>query len=231
MAPSPGKRKSDTVDLTGGDGENTHPPKAGRVDLTNDDHHASEQSTPFIPLGQLSQASGVTNNGQSFGENPGSIPVIQYSRLSGVIRGEQGAGQNTEPVQPSQPSQASGATSNGQRFGQSTRLIPLSQISGVSRALDNDRRFGQNIESTPSSQSTQAAGADEDDAQAADLIQGSQDFDDDTANSYTLYGMFIYLPVKYLEGIRTKLAQISCRPRSWVFVFIVDMLLWANMLP
>lgn len=90
-----GKRKSDTVDLTGDYGEQTrpHPPKTGRV---------------------------ASSSNQS-------------------------------------------GTGNGQRFGQETEFVPLSQLS--------------------------QSGADEDDAQAADLIQGSQDVDDASFNDYALYGM------------------------------------------
>ena len=40
----------------------------------------------------------------------------------------------------------------------------------------------------PLSQSSQSLGQEEDDAQAADLIQGSQDMDN--ASTYTLYGMY-----------------------------------------
>ncbi|RMJ28381.1 SNF2 family helicase [Aspergillus sp. HF37] len=96
MAPAPGKRKSDAVDLTGDD----QPSKAGRV---------------------------VSSNGHS-------------------------------------------DASNGQRFGQDVQFIPLSQIH-------------QPIPSTGS----QPTGGDEDDAQAADLVQGSQDIDDSSLNDVTLY--------------------------------------------
>ena len=42
----------------------------------------------------------------------------------------------------------------------------------------------------PLSQSSQSLGQEEDDAQAADLIQGSQDMDDSSYNTYTLYGLY-----------------------------------------
>lgn len=54
-------------------------------------------------------------------------------------------------------------TSTGQRFGESTEFLPLNQLS-------------------------QVAGADEDDAQAADLVQGSQDVDESSMGSFVLYG-------------------------------------------
>lgn len=93
----PGKRKSDVVDLTGGDAD-VHHPKVGRI--------------------------------------------------------------------------ASSKASNGQRFGQDTEFIPFSEL-------------------------YQPALTDEDDTQAADLIQGSQDFDDTSLNDYTLYGIFIF--IRYLS--------------------------------
>jgi SWI/SNF-related matrix-associated actin-dependent regulator of chromatin subfamily A3 len=67
--------------------------------------------------------------------------------------------------------------SNGQRFGQDVQFIPLSQIA-------------QLIPSTGG----QPTGGDEDDAQAADLIQGSQDIDDSPLNDVTLYGRSIRWP-------------------------------------
>lgn len=54
-------------------------------------------------------------------------------------------------------------TSTGQRFGESTEFLPLNQLS-------------------------QVVGADEDDAQAADLVQGSQDVDESSMGSFVLYG-------------------------------------------
>ncbi|PYI09985.1 hypothetical protein BO78DRAFT_435423 [Aspergillus sclerotiicarbonarius CBS 121057] len=65
-------------------------------------------------------------------------------------------------------------TGNGQRFGQDTTFVPLSQSSQV---------YG---------------GDDEDDAQAADLIQGSQDVDDSSIGTYIHYGD---LPTK-IVGVR-----------------------------
>lgn len=53
--------------------------------------------------------------------------------------------------------------STGQRFGESTDFIPLNQLS-------------------------QATSADEEDAQAADLIPGSQDGDESSSSNSILYG-------------------------------------------
>ena len=48
--------------------------------------------------------------------------------------------------------------------------------------------FGKDMQFVPLSQSSQSLGQEEDDAQAADLIQGSQDMDN--ASTHTLYGMY-----------------------------------------
>lgn len=70
--------------------------------------------------------------------------------------------------------------SKGQRFGQDVQFIPLSQVA-------------QPIPSTGG----QPTGGDEDDAQATDLVQGSQDINDSSLNDVTLYGMSILCsPIK-----------------------------------
>lgn len=54
--------------------------------------------------------------------------------------------------------------------------------------ITSGQRFGEDTQFVPLSQSSQSFGQEEDDAQAADLIQGSQDMDD--ASTYTLYGTY-----------------------------------------
>lgn len=46
------------------------------------------------------------------------------------------------------------------------------------------------INAAPSYQSSQSFRQEEDDAEAADLIQGSQDVDDSSYGTYMLYGMY-----------------------------------------
>lgn len=95
------------------------------------------------------------------------VRYIPWKRKSDAIdlTGSDGNGEDSRPLKlgrvasPSGPSNAS----NGQRLGHYTEFIPLSQFS--------------------------QSAADEDDAQAVDLIQGSQDLDDATFNDYALYGM------------------------------------------
>lgn len=55
--------------------------------------------------------------------------------------------------------------------------------------ITSGQRFGEDTQFVPLSQSSQSVGQEEDDAQAADLIQGSQDADD-SYNNYTLYGTY-----------------------------------------
>lgn len=57
------------------------------------------------------------------------------------------------------------------------------------------QRFGQNTQYMPLSQ---VAGADEDDAQAEDVVQGSQDADESSVSSAMLYGLFPYLQFELL---------------------------------
>ncbi|KAI9924450.1 hypothetical protein ASPWEDRAFT_56533 [Aspergillus wentii DTO 134E9] len=66
---------------------------------------------------------------------------------------------------------------NGQRFGESTDFVPLSQ----------------------------ASGADEEDAQAADLVQGSQDIDDSSYSNYLGYGDLHtkIVGVRFYSGVAT----------------------------
>jgi SWI/SNF-related matrix-associated actin-dependent regulator of chromatin subfamily A3 len=68
------------------------------------------------------------------------------------------------------------ATTTGQRFGETVQYIPTEGT--IIPAESTDR--------IPLSQ---VAGADEDDAQAEDLIQGSQVADESSVSSATLYGM------------------------------------------
>ena len=63
----------------------------------------------------------------------------------------------------------------------------------VSSNASTGQRFGQDTEFIPFSELYQPTLTDEDDTQAADLIQGSQDFDDTSLNDYTLYGIFIFI--------------------------------------
>lgn len=53
----------------------------------------------------------------------------------------------------------------------------------------NGQRLGEGTQFVPLSQSSQSFGQEEDDEQAADLIQGSQDVDDSVYSTYMLYGM------------------------------------------
>lgn len=79
------------------------------------------------------------------------------------------------------------------------KLSRVASSSGLSN-ISNGQRFGQDTEFIPLSQLSQSA-ADEDDAQAADLIQGSQDLDDASFNNYALYGMSNLMNIiKYLLG-------------------------------
>lgn len=68
------------------------------------------------------------------------------------------------------------AATTGQRFGDTVQYIPTESTDVP--AESNDR--------IPLSQ---VAGADEDDAQAEDLIQGSQGVDESSVSSATLYGL------------------------------------------
>lgn len=63
------------------------------------------------------------------------------------------------PAQKANRASEGQPASNGQRFGEDTQFVPLSH------------------------------GQDEDDEQAAGLIQGSQDMDDSVYSTYMLYGM------------------------------------------
>lgn len=56
------------------------------------------------------------------------------------------------------------ATSSGQRFGENTGFLPLNQLS-------------------------QIEGADDEDAQASELVQGTQDPGEGSTGNYVLYGM------------------------------------------
>ncbi|PYH99485.1 hypothetical protein BO71DRAFT_369134 [Aspergillus ellipticus CBS 707.79] len=82
----------------------------------------------------------------------------------------------SRPALPSKsPRISSSSASRGQRFGQDTAFVPLSQASQV-----------------------YAGGDDEDDAQAADVVQGSQEANDPSDGSYMHYGD---LPTK-IVGVR-----------------------------
>ncbi|RAL05550.1 DEAD/DEAH box helicase [Aspergillus ibericus CBS 121593] len=70
----------------------------------------------------------------------------------------------------------------------------------------NGQRFGQDTTFVPPSQSSQVyGGEDEDDAQAADLIQGSQDVDDSSIGTYIHYGdlQTKIVGVRYYRGHAT----------------------------
>lgn len=54
------------------------------------------------------------------------------------------------------------------------------------------QRLGEDTEFLPLSQFSQAIGQQEDDEQAADLVQGSQDMDDSVYATFILYGMLCY---------------------------------------
>ena len=56
--------------------------------------------------------------------------------------------------------------------------------------ITSGQRFGEDTQFVPLSQPSQSFGQEEGDAQAADLIQGSQDMDDSSYNTYTLYGLY-----------------------------------------
>lgn len=56
--------------------------------------------------------------------------------------------------------------------------------------ITSGQRFGEDTQFVPLSQPSPSFGEEEDDAQAGDLIQGSQDMDDPSYNNYTLYGTY-----------------------------------------
>lgn len=64
-----------------------------------------------------------------------------------------------------------------------------SRIDDGQSALSNGQRFGEDTQFVPLSQSSQSS-EQEDDAQAGDLVQGSQDIDDSSYSTYMLYGMY-----------------------------------------
>lgn len=196
MAPRRGKRKSDTVDHTGNDGDESqaHPSKSARPEPSNQSDNNNDQRFERI-LGQrfgqrskqaieqrLEQKSQIPQNPPTTLVNYPSIitGVDEFRPDSGQISGHnrERLFQNPPVIPPIQPSEVSAADGfrqiPRQRLGQNTQFVPLSQLSQIS-------------------------GADEDDAQAADLIQGSQDFDDASFNDYVLYGMFRVLIMYYLS--------------------------------
>ena len=201
MAPRRGKRKSDTVDLTGSDGDEsrTHPSKAIRSEPSNQPESNIDRRFEQILANGFGSQSRQTLN-QRIEENKAKpsqkitepfqsiVPPVQNPRLTPLtqlpeISGVDGLRQNSEQ----------NLAQNGTRPFQNTGLIPPrqpSEVSGVDGLRQNPgQRFGQNTEFFPLSQLPQISGTDEDDAQAADLIQGSQDFDDASFNDYVLYGM------------------------------------------
>lgn len=55
-------------------------------------------------------------------------------------------------------------------------------------SIARSERLGENAEFLPLNQLSQVAGADEEDAEAAELVQGSQDVDESSLSTNILYG-------------------------------------------
>lgn len=56
------------------------------------------------------------------------------------------------------------------------------------QSISTAQRFGESADYIPLNQVSQVTGADEEDSQAADLVQSSQDVDESSLASFVLYG-------------------------------------------
>lgn len=108
------------------------------------------------------------------------------------------------PAQKTSRAFESPLVSEGQRFGEATQFVPLSQ-------------------------SSQAIGQQEDDEQAADLIQGSQDMDDSVYATFILYGTLFY-EVGSSRTTLMHIIQVVCRLKLSEYAITEDMLLQESVL-
>jgi SWI/SNF-related matrix-associated actin-dependent regulator of chromatin subfamily A3 len=65
------------------------------------------------------------------------------------------------------------------------------------QSISTAPRFGESADYIPLNQLSQATGVDEEDAQAADLVQSSQDVDESSLASFVLYGTS--LPRRHIQ--------------------------------
>ena len=73
------------------------------------------------------------------------------------------------------------------RASKAVRSTPAEQL----RAIARGERLGESADFLPLNQLSQVDGADEEDAEAVELIQGSQDVDESTLSTNILYGKLV----------------------------------------
>jgi SWI/SNF-related matrix-associated actin-dependent regulator of chromatin subfamily A3 len=96
------------------------------------------------------------------------------------IRPDESPNEASRPPKVNRTALSPNEISTGQRFGETADFIPLPPLS-------------------------QGFGVDEEDDEAADIVQDSQEVDESSLTTYILYGMHpssIFLKTKYIPGIR-----------------------------